>query len=217
MITAETVKAILRSLLGKINKETGKQHTTISEGVETLVLGYGTGNVEAWDGNIRVNGEIVKDVKDYYEEGRLAGLSESGRIIYGAFIFDAVQRPAVSETVMLSDPLYVYANFFDGEKYVKEVIKSLTIAPPGELVSIYNYDRTKYIKYSEDDGFWTWGCNADGGELPNSIGRIIEFTEPVAVAAGLFDAFDDITSTDIEATVVAMVKERLINVSEEGM
>lgn len=217
MITADFVKKILASLLGKINKATQKNNATISEGVETLINGYRVGDIEDWDGNIKVNGEVVKDVKDYYEEGRQEGLSEAGRIIYGAFIFDAVQTSAVSETVMLSDPLYVYANFFDGEKYVKEVIKSLTIAPSGELVSIYNYNQTRFIKYSEDDGFWTWGSNAQGGELPNSIGRIIEFTEPVAVAAGLFIAFDNITSTDIEATVVAMVKERLINVSEEGM
>lgn len=217
MITADFVKKILASLLGKINKATQKNNATISEGVETLINGYRVGDIEDWDGNIKVNGEVVKDVKDYYEKGRQEGLSEAGRIIYGAFIFDAVQTSAVSETVMLSDPLYVYANFFDGEKYVKEVIKSLTIAPSGELVSIYNYNQTRFIKYSEDDGFWTWGSNAQGGELPNSIGRIIEFTEPVAVAAGLFNAFDDITSTDIEATVVAMVKERLINVSEEGM
>lgn len=217
MITADQVKATLRSLLFKINKETGKQHGNISEGVQTLVLGYRTGDIEDWDGVIRVNGEVEKDVKDYFEEGRQVGLNEAGRIIYGAFILNAVQRPAVDEVVMLSEPLYVYANFYDGSSYNKEVVNSLTISPSGELVSIYNYNRTKFLKYIESDGAWSYGSGSKNGELPDAIGRIIEFTEPVSVAAGLFNAFDDISSTDIESTIVSMVEQRLINVSEEGM
>lgn len=217
MITADQVKNNLRSLLGKINKETGINHGNISEGVQTLVLGYRTGDIEDWDGLIRINGEIVKDVKDYFEEGRQAGLNEAGRIIYGAFILDAVQRPAVSEVVMLSDPLYVYANFYDGSAYQKERISSMTISPSGELVSIYNYNRTKFLKYIESEGAWSYGSGSKNGELPDAIGRIIEFTEPVAVAAGLFNAFDDISSTNIEDTIVSMVEQRLINVAEEGM
>jgi hypothetical protein len=39
----------------------------------------------------------------------------------------------------------------------------------------------------------------------------------VAVAAALFNAFDDISSTNIEDTVVSMVDQRLINVSKEGL
>lgn len=217
LITANDVLAIERSLLSKINKETGKQHGNISEGVQTLVLGYRTGDVEDWDGKIIVNGEIVKDVKDYFEEGRQVGLSEAGRIIYGAFILDAVQSPAVDETVMLSEPIYVFANFYNGSSYSKEAINSLTISPSGELVSIYNYDRSKFIKYVQSDGAWSYGAGSKSGELPDAIGRIIEFTEPVAVASGLFNAFDDISSTDIESTIVAMVEQRLINVAEEGM
>lgn len=217
LITADQVKVTLRSLLSKIDKATGKQHKNISEGVETLVLHYGIGDAEDWDGKIKVNGEIVKDVKDYFEEGRQVGLNEAGRIIYGAFILDAVQRPAVDEVVMLSEPLYVYANFYDGSNYSKEVVNSLTISPSGELVSIYNYNRTKFLKYIESDGAWSYGSGSKNGELPDAIGRIIEFTEPVSVAAGLFDAFDDISSTDIESTIVSMVEQRLINVSEEGM
>lgn len=216
-ITANEVKATLRSLLAKINKETGIEHSTISEGVQTLVLRYGSGDTEDWDGVIYINGEVTKDVTDYYEEGRQAGLNEAGRIIYGAFILDAVQRPAVSEVAMLSDPIYVYANFYDGTSYTKEQISSLTISPSGELVSIYNYNRTKYLKYIQSDGAWSYGSGSKVGELPDAIGRIIEFTEPVAVASGLFNAFDDISSTNIEDTIVAMVEQRLINVAEEGM
>lgn len=217
MITANEVKATLRSLLAKINKETGVEHSNLSEAVQTLVLNYGSGDTETWDGVIYINGEIVKDVMDYYEEGRQAGLNEAGRIIYGAFILDAVQRPAVSEVVMLSDPLYVYANFYDGSAYQKERISSMTISPSGELVSIYNYNRTKFLKYVENEGAWSYGSGSKNGELPDAIGRIIEFTEPVAVAAGLFNAFDDISSTNIEDTIVSMVEQRLINVAEEGM
>ena len=217
LITANDVKAVLRSLIQKINKETGKEHATKSEGVETLVLGYGTGESEPWDGKIYVNGEIIKDVKDYYEEGRQAGLDEAGRIIYGAFILDAVQTPVVAEVVMLSDPLYVYANFYDGSAYQKERISSMTISPSGELVSIYNFDKSKFLKYIESEGAWSYGSGSKNGELPDAIGRIIEFTEPVAVASGLFNAFDDISSTNIEDTIVSMVEQRLINVAEEGM
>ena len=219
-ITVNEVMTTLNSLLSKINKATAKKgikNDTISQGVETLILGYSTGDTEDWDGTIRVNGEVIKDVTDYYEEGRQAGLNEAGRIIYGAFILDAVQRPAVSEIAMLSDPIYVYANFYDGTSYSKEQISSLTISPSGELVSIYNYNRTKYLKYIESDGAWSYGSGSKEGELPDAIGRIIEFTEPVAVAAGLFNAFDDISSTNIEDTIVAMVEQRLINVAEEGM
>jgi hypothetical protein len=216
LITANDVKATLRSLIRKINKETGREHSTISEGVETLVLGYGRGESEAWDCKIYVNGEIVKDVKDYYEEGRQAGLSEAGRIIYGAFILDAVQTPVVNEVVMLSEPIYVLANFYTENGYVKETIESLTVSPSGELVSIYNFDRTKFIKYLESEGKWICGHDGITEDLPDAIGRIIEFTEPVAVAAALFNAFDDISSTNIEDTVVSMVDQRLINVSEEG-
>lgn len=217
MITANEVKATLRSLLAKINKETGKDHANLSEAVQTLVLGYGSGDSEVWDGVIYINGEVEKDVTDYYEEGREAGLNEAGRIIYGAFILNATQSPAVDEIVMLSDPIYVYANFYDGVSYTKEQISSLTIAPSGELVSIYNFDRTKFLKYIQSDGAWSYGTISKNGELPDAIGRIIEFTEPVAVAAGLFNAFDDISSTNIENTIVAMVEQRLINVAEEGM
>lgn len=217
MTTAKEVISTLTSLRAKINSATKKEHATISEGVETLVLGYGRGESEPWDGKIYVNGEIEKDVKDYYEEGRQAGLNEAGRIIYGAFILDAVQRPAVSEVVMLSDPIYVYANFYDGSSYTKEQVSSLTISPSGELVSIYNYNRTKFLKYIESEGAWSYGSGSKNGELPDAIGRIIEFTEPVAVAAGLFNAFDDISSTNIEDTIVSMVEQRLINVAEEGM
>lgn len=219
-ITVNEVMTTLNSLLSKINKATAKKgikNDTISQGVETLILGYSTGDTEDWDGTIRVNGEVIKDVTDYYEEGRQAGLNEAGRIIYGAFILDAVQRPAVSEIAMLSDPIYVYANFYDGTSYSKEQISSLTISPSGELVSIYNYNRTKYLKYIESDGAWSYGSGSKEGELPDAIGRIIEFTEPVAVAAGLFNAFDDISSTNIEDTIVSMVEQRLINVAEEGM
>lgn len=216
-ITANEVKTTLRSLLAKINKETGIEHDNLSEAIQTLVLGYRTGDVQDWDGIIYVNGEVIKDVTDYYEEGRQAGLDEAGRIIYGAFILDAVQSPAVSELVMLSDPIYVYANFYDGTSYTKEQISSLTISPSGELVSIYNYNRTKYLKYIQSDGAWSYGSGSKTGELPDAIGRIIEFTEPVAVASGLFNAFDDISSTNIEDTIVAMVEQRLINVAEEGM
>lgn len=216
-ITANEVKTTLRSLLAKINKETGIEHDNLSEAIQTLVLGYRTGDVQDWDGIIYVNGEVIKDVTDYYEEGRQAGLDEAGRIIYGAFILDAVQSPAVSEVVMLSDPIYVYANFYDGTSYTKEQISSLTISPSGELVSIYNYNRTKYLKYIQSDGAWSYGSGSKTGELPDAIGRIIEFTEPVAVASGLFNAFDDISSTNIEDTIVAMVEQRLINVAEEGM
>lgn len=219
-ITVNEVMTTLNSLLSKINKATAKKgikNDTISQGVETLILGYSTGDTEDWDGTIRVNGEVMKDVTDYYEEGRQAGLNEAGRIIYGAFILDAVQRPAVSEVAMLSDPIYVYANFYDGTSYSKEQISSLTISPSGELVSIYNYNKTKYLKYIESDGAWSYGSGSKEGELPDAIGRIIEFTEPVAVAAGLFNAFDDISSTNIEDTIVAMVEQRLINVAEEGM
>ena len=217
MITADDVKAVLRSLLSKINRETGIEHSNISEGVETLVLGYNAGDVEDFDGTIIVNGEPIKDYTDYYEEGRQAGLSEAGRIIYGAFILDEAQSPAVSETVILSEPLYVYANFYNGLEYTKERIHSLTVSPSGELVSIYNYDKSKFIKYLEKDGKWTCGYDGNVEDLPDAIGRIIEFTEPVAVASALFDAFDDISSTNIEDTVVSMVDQRLINVSEEGM
>ena len=217
MITANEVKATLRSLLAKINKETGVEHSNLSEAVQTLVLNYGSGDTETWDGVIYINGEVVDSVLDYYEAGREAGLNEAGRIIYGAFILDATQTPAVSEVAMLSDPLYVYANFYDGTKYTKEQVSSLTIAPSGELVSIYNFDRTKSLKYIQSDGAWSYGAGSKNGELPDAIGRIIEFTEPVAVAAGLFNAFDDISSTNIEDTIVAMVEQRLINVAEEGM
>lgn len=217
MITANDVLTTLRSLLSKINRETSKQHDNISEGVQTLVLGYRTGDVEDWDGKISINGEVVKDVTDYYEEGRQEGLNEAGRIIYGAFILDEAQHPAVEETVMLSEPIYVYANFYDGYQYTKEQVSSFTIAPSGELVSIYNYNRTKFIKFIESENTWTYGYSDGTGQLPDAIGRIIEFTEPVAVAAGLFNAFDDISSTDIEATIVSMVEQRLINVSREGM
>lgn len=217
MITADDVKTVLRSLRKKINKETGIEHSTISEGVQTLVLGYGAGDTEVWNGNIYINGEVEKDVKDYYEEGRQAGIREAGRNIYGAFILDAVQTPAVSDVVILSNPLYVYANFYNGSEYTKELISSLTISPTGELVSIYNGDKTKFLKYIESDGVWSYGYTGGEGELPDAIGRIIEFTEPVTVALGLFNAFDHISSANVADSLIAAVEQRLINVAEVGM
>lgn len=217
MITANEVKNTLKSLLAKINKETGIEHPTISEGVETLVLGYGAGEAKDYDGKILIDGEPIKDYKDYYEEGRQAGLSEAGRIIYGAFILNATQSPVVSELSILSEPAGVYANFYNGSEYVKELIHSISLSVSEELVCIYNYDQSKYIKYLEIDGVWIYGCNDVSGELPDSIGRIIEFSEPISATSALFNAFDEISSTNIEETIVAMVEQRLINVSEEGM
>jgi hypothetical protein len=92
----------------------------------------------------------------------------------------------------------------------------LTVSPSGELVSIYNFNRSRFIKYLESEGKWICGHDGITEDLPDAIGRIIEFTEPVAVAAALFNAFDDISSTNIEDTIVSMVDQRLINVSEEG-
>ena len=217
MITANDVIATLKSLKRKIDKETGKEHNNISEGVETLILGFGSGSAEAWDGVIYVDGEIEKDVTDYYEEGRQAGLDEADRIIYGAFILKNTLTLVIEDNVILSEPAGVYANFYDGTEYRKELINSLEIRTDGELVVIKNYDLTKTLKYSASSGLWCWSNGNNEGELPDAIGRIIEFTEPVTTASGLFNAFDDITGTDIEETILLMVEQRLINVSEEGM
>lgn len=217
MITANDVIATLKSLKRKIDKETGKEHNSISEGVETLILGYGSGSTETWDGVIYVDGDIAKDVTDYYEEGRQAGLDEADRIIYGAFILNDGLTPCVEQTVILSEPAGVYANFYNGSAYEKELIHSFAINPSGNLVVITNYNSTKTVTYSYTDGVWLYSSGGSTGELPDEIGKIIEFSEPVVVASALFEAFDEISSTDIENTIVTMVDERLINVSEEGM
>lgn len=79
MITAKDVVANAKSLLEKINKETGKEHENLSEGVETLVLGYGVDKTEVFDGNIELEGEFEPGepkITDYYEEGKKAGVAE---------------------------------------------------------------------------------------------------------------------------------------------
>ena len=204
-------------MLSRINKETNKVHKNLSEGVETLILNYKTGNAEVWDGDIKINGVIEKDVKDYYEEGYQAGLNESGRIIYGAYILDAVQTPVTNKTVMLSEPDYVYGNFYTGTNYVKDKIGSITISPSIDLVTIKNGDESKTIKYNQSEDVWSYIAGNTSGVLPNAIGRMIEFTEPEAVDPDFFGIFDDISSTNVEGTVIEMVEQRLINVAEEGM
>lgn len=217
MITANDVIEVLKSLKGKIDKETGREHNNISEGVETLVLGYGSGSADVWDGRILVDGEILKDVTDYYEEGRQAGLDEADRIIYGAFIFnEAITAPA-SESVRIDDPAGVYANFYDGVGYQTQLVSSIVFNSTEDLIVILNFDQSLFLKYNESDGAWSWGGGEADGELPDAIGRIIEFTSPVVVASAFFDSFDDVTATNIEDAVVAMVEQRLIDVSEEGM
>ena len=71
-MTANKAKANLRSLLDKVNKATGKEHANLSEGVETLVLGYGVDKTEVFDGVIELEGEFEPgepEITDYYEAG----------------------------------------------------------------------------------------------------------------------------------------------------
>ena len=78
-LTAKKAKANIKSLLSKINEETGKEHKNLSEGFETLVLGYGSGDVEVFDGTIELEGSLdpnEPDITDYYEEGKKAGVAE---------------------------------------------------------------------------------------------------------------------------------------------
>ena len=78
-LTAKRAKANIKSLLDKVNKETGKEHANLSEGVETLVLGFGAGDTEDYDGTIELEGDFDPeelDVTDYYEEGKKAGVAE---------------------------------------------------------------------------------------------------------------------------------------------
>lgn len=76
-LTAKKAKANIKSLLDKVNKETGKEHANLSEGVETLVLGFGTGDVEDYDGTMEFEGDLEEDepsVTDYYEKGFADGI-----------------------------------------------------------------------------------------------------------------------------------------------
>lgn len=189
MITANEVKSTLRSLRAKINKETGKEHATIAEGVEDLVLGYGIGQGEAWDGKIYVNGEIAKDVKDYFEEGRQAGLEEAERIIIGTFVLGAKQKPVAEQVVTINDVSEVYAYFYNGSTYEKELISSITFSPADELASIYSLDRTKFLKYIESDGTWSYSNNEINGELPYGDGVIIAFSEQTLVPGNFYKTF----------------------------
>lgn len=189
MITANEVKSTLRSLRAKINKETGKEHATIAEGVEDLVLGYGIGKGDVWDGKIYVNGEIAKDVKDYFEEGRQAGLEEAERIIIGTFVLGAKQKPVAEQNVTINDVSEVYAYFYNGSTYEKELISSITFSPAEELVSIYSLDRTKFLKYIESDGAWSYSNNEINGELPYGDGVIIAFSEQTLVPGDFYKTF----------------------------
>ena len=84
-MTANKAKANLRSLLDKVNKETGKEHSNLSDGVETLVLGYGVDKTEVFDGVIELEGEFESgepEITDYYEEGYEAGKAQGGGGLY---------------------------------------------------------------------------------------------------------------------------------------
>lgn len=77
--TAKTVKANIKSLLAKANKETGKEHTNLSDAFEDLALGYGFDQTEVFDGNIELEGDFEPgepEITDYYEEGKKAGVEE---------------------------------------------------------------------------------------------------------------------------------------------
>lgn len=79
VLKAEKAKANIKSLLDKVNKETGKEHANLSEGFETLVLGFGAGETEDYDGTIELEGDFEPgelDITDYYEEGKKAGVAE---------------------------------------------------------------------------------------------------------------------------------------------
>jgi hypothetical protein len=83
--TAKTVKGNIQSLLAKANKETGKEHTNLSDAFEDLILGYGVDQTEVFDGNIELEGEfepgepkITDYYKDGYDEGYSKGLEAGG-------------------------------------------------------------------------------------------------------------------------------------------
>lgn len=79
MITAKDVVTNAKSLLTKINRETGKEHKSLSEGFEDLVLGYGVDQTETFDGEVELEGDFGTDepsVIDYFEEGKKAGVEE---------------------------------------------------------------------------------------------------------------------------------------------
>ena len=78
-LTAKRAKDNIKSLLDKVNKATGKEHANLSEGFETLVLGYGVDKTEVFDGNIELEGDFEPgepEITDYYEEGKKAGVAE---------------------------------------------------------------------------------------------------------------------------------------------
>ena len=78
-VKAEAVVSKARSLLAKINQETGKEHKSLSEGFEDLALGYGVDQTEVFDGNIELEGEFEPGepkITDYFEEGKKAGVEE---------------------------------------------------------------------------------------------------------------------------------------------
>ncbi|MBR3806671.1 MAG: hypothetical protein IKJ13_07585 [Clostridia bacterium] len=78
-LTAKRAKANIKSLLAKANKETGKEHTNLTDAFEDLANGYGVDQTEVFDGNIELEGDFDSeelDITDYYEEGKKAGVAE---------------------------------------------------------------------------------------------------------------------------------------------
>ena len=216
MITANEVKSTLRSLRAKINKETGKEHATIAEGVEDLVLGYGIGQGEAWDGKIYVNGEIAKDVKDYFEEGRQAGINEAGKVIYGAFSLRNTFNLGTTDKFILSQPEGAYGRFYDCESYLEELIGSIEFNSDKSPVVISNQDLTKTIWYDAESNFWNWKFGEETGEITSPKAKIFEFTSPVLVSIAFFGAFISVFDVQVDDAVSAALALDFVDVSLEG-
>ncbi len=170
-MTAKKAKANLESLLLKINNETGKEHKNLSEGVETLALGYGVDKTEVFDGVIELEGDFEPgepEITDYYEAGVASAEPE--------FVKRLAENFAAAETMLPYVPT-ADDSIEDFLSAIKEICKRASVGyvlyPKMDLIY---YDGVSYqaktLELAED-------CWCDSGALESCILYRLIFPENI--------------------------------------
>lgn len=144
-ITAKTVKANVQSLLAKANKETGKEHTNLSDAFEDLALGYGVDQTEVFDGNIELEGEFEPgepEITDYYQNGYDKGYAdktaENNQLArdFSIIVYGEQKNEAIENVVntAITDIGYTKGAL---EEFGVEVYKMPTSALPKKINEVY--------------------------------------------------------------------------------
>lgn len=134
--------------------------------------------------------ELASKIEEVFNAGKAEG-SANATILYGTYVikenitFEEVGGIYVDEDVSDKN---IYAYFYDNDtqSYQYKKIVGMMFESPKMPICWYTDDR---MQTALDNGKWVCSSNGVRGNLPNSKGRIIVFTEPTFITTDFYNAF----------------------------